>query len=122
MNNKIKMGVVEVDGVCIGDIIDNWDGVVVGFSEVDGEWKVDMRECGEEGWSVDLKDVVEDGIKRVKINNIKVRDYIDELDGSVEGCKLIVKFVDGYGLYENESGKLVIKNYGGKREFIYKVI
>ena len=36
----------------------------------------------------------------MKINNIKVRDYIDELDGSVEGCKLIVKFVDGYGLYE----------------------
>ena len=59
MKNKIKMGVVEVDGVCIGDVIENWDGVVVGFREVDGGWEVDMRECGEEGWSVDLKDVVE---------------------------------------------------------------
>ena len=58
----------------------------------------------------------------MKINNIKVRDYIDELDGSVEGCNLIEKIGDGYGLYENECGKLVIKNYGGKREFIYKVI
>ena len=61
----------------------------------------------------------------MKINNIKVRDYIDELDGSVEkyeGCNLIENIGDGYGLYENESGKLVIKNYGGKREFIYKVI
>ena len=57
----------------------------------------------------------------MKIKNIEVRDYIDVLDGSVEGCKLIEKIGDGYGLYENESGKLVIKNYGGKREFIYKV-
>ena len=63
MKNKIKMGVVEVDGVCIGDVIDNWDGVVVGFREVNGVWKVDMRECGEEGWSVDLKDVVEDKLE-----------------------------------------------------------
>ena len=60
MKNKIKMGVVEVDGVCIGDVIENWDGVVIGFSEVNGVWKVNMRECGEEGWSVDLKNVVED--------------------------------------------------------------
>ena len=28
MKNKIKMGVVEVDGVCIGDVIENWDGLV----------------------------------------------------------------------------------------------
>ena len=63
MKNKIKMGVVEVDGVCIGDVIDNWDGGVVGFREVDGVWKVDMREGGEEGWSVDLKDVVEDKLE-----------------------------------------------------------
>lgn len=61
----------------------------------------------------------------MKIKNIEVRDYIDGLDGSVEkyeGCNLIEKIGDGYGLYENECGKLVIKNYGGKREFIYKVI
>ena len=63
MNNKIKMGVVEVDGVCIGDVIENWDGVVIGFSEVDGVWKVNMMECGEEGWSVDLKDVVKDKLE-----------------------------------------------------------
>ena len=63
MNNKIKMGVVEVDGVCIGDVIENWEGVVIGFSEVDGVWKVNMMECGEEGWSVNLKDVVEDKLE-----------------------------------------------------------
>ena len=63
MNNKIKMGVVEVDGVCIGDVIENWEGVVIGFSEVDGVWKVNMMECGEEGWSVDLKDVVKDKLE-----------------------------------------------------------
>jgi hypothetical protein len=58
MKNKIKMGVVEVDGVCIGDNIENCDGVVVGFRKVDGVWFVDMRECGEEGWSVLLSGVV----------------------------------------------------------------
>ncbi len=63
MKNKIKMGVVEVDGVCIGDVIENWDGVVIGFSEVNGVWKVDMRECGEEGWSVLLSGVVEDKLE-----------------------------------------------------------
>ncbi len=63
MKNKIKMGVVEMDGVCIGDVIENWGGVVIGFSEVNGVWKVDMLECGEEGWSVDLKDVVEDKLE-----------------------------------------------------------
>ena len=63
MKNKIKMGVVEVDGVCIGDVIENWDGVVVGFREVDGGWVVDMRECGDEDWSVDLKEVVEDKLE-----------------------------------------------------------
>jgi len=63
MNNKIKMGVVEMDGVSIGDVIENWGGVVIGFSEVNGVWKVDMLECGEEGWSVDLKDVVEDKLE-----------------------------------------------------------
>ena len=63
MKNKIKMGVVEVDGVCIGDVINNWEGVVIGFREEDGVWKVDMRECGEEGWSVDLKDVIVDKLE-----------------------------------------------------------
>jgi len=63
MKNKIKMGVVEMDGVSIGDVIENWGGVVIGFSEVNGVWKVDMLECGEEGWSVDLKDVVEDKLE-----------------------------------------------------------
>ena len=55
MNNKIKMGVVEVDGICIGDLVD--DGVVVGFREVDGSWLVDIRESGEEGWSRELSDI-----------------------------------------------------------------
>ena len=31
MKNKIKMGVVEVDGVCIGDVIENEDGYIVGM-------------------------------------------------------------------------------------------
>ena len=44
MKNKIKMGVVEVDGVCIGDVIENEEGVVVGFRKVDGVWFADMRE------------------------------------------------------------------------------
>jgi len=52
-----------MDGVSIGDVIENWGGVVIGFSEVNGVWKVDMLECGEEGWSVDLKDVVEDKLE-----------------------------------------------------------
>ena len=55
MNNKIKMGVVEVDGIKIGDLID--DGVVVGFREVDGSWLVDIRESGEGGWSRELSDI-----------------------------------------------------------------
>lgn len=58
----------------------------------------------------------------MKIKNIEVRDYIDRLDGSVEGCNLIEKIDNGYGLYENESGKFVIENYGCEGEFIYKVI
>ena len=53
------MGVVEVDGVCIGDVIENEEGVVVGFRKVDGVWFADMRECGDEGWSVLLSGVVE---------------------------------------------------------------
>jgi len=63
MKNKIKMGVVEVDGVCIGDVIENEDGVVVGFRKVDGVWFADMREVGEEGWSVLLSGVVEDKLE-----------------------------------------------------------
>ena len=63
MKNKIKMGVVEVDGVCIGDVIENEDGVVVGFRKVDGVWFADMRECGEEGWSVLLSGVVGDKLE-----------------------------------------------------------
>lgn len=55
MNNKIKMGVVEVDGIKIGDNIG--DGRVVGFREVDGAWKVDMAECGDEGWTLDIEEV-----------------------------------------------------------------
>jgi len=33
MKNKIKMGVVEVDGVCIGDNIENEDGVLWGLEK-----------------------------------------------------------------------------------------
>ena len=55
MKDKIKMGVVEVGGIKIGDLVD--DGVVVGFREVDGKWLVDIRECGDEGWSMELGNV-----------------------------------------------------------------
>ena len=46
MKNKIKMGVVEMNGICIGDVIDGLDGVVIGFKEVDKVWFV---ECGYDG-------------------------------------------------------------------------
>jgi hypothetical protein len=69
MKNKIKMGIVEIDGVCIGDVIegdviDNEgdDVVVVGFGKKEGEWvvflngKIDgewfeyFRGSEDEGW------------------------------------------------------------------------
>jgi len=58
-NNKIKMGVVEVDGIKIGDNVG--DGRVVGFREVNGVWKVDMVECGDEGWTFDIEEVTNIG-------------------------------------------------------------
>ena len=57
---KIKKGIVSVNGVNIGDIVDGHDGVVVGFSKEDGEWMVHIRECGDEGWSLKLDEVEED--------------------------------------------------------------
>ena len=54
MKNKIKMGVVEVNGLMIGDTIG--DGRVIGFREEDGMWKVDMIECGDEGWTLDIEE------------------------------------------------------------------
>ena len=54
MKNKIKMGVVEVDGVCIGDVIESEDGVVVGFRKV---WGVVCRYEGV--WRRRLECVIE---------------------------------------------------------------
>jgi hypothetical protein len=58
----------------------------------------------------------------MKIKNIEVEDYIEDFDGSVEGCNLIKNLDGGYGVYENENGKFLIENYGCEGEFIYKVI
>ena len=58
----------------------------------------------------------------MKIKNIEVEDYIEDIDGSVEGCNLIKKLDGGYGVYENENGKFLIESYGCEGEFIYKVI
>jgi hypothetical protein len=58
----------------------------------------------------------------MKIKNYEVEDYIEDVDGSVEGCNLIEKLDGGYGVYENENGRFLIENYGGEGEFIYKVI
>jgi len=61
----------------------------------------------------------------MKIKNIEVEDYIEEINGSVEGCVLveILDVENNVGVYENENGKFLIENYnGGDEEFIYKVI
>jgi hypothetical protein len=58
----------------------------------------------------------------MKIKNIEVEDYIEDFDGSVEGCNLIKNLDGGYGVYENENGKFLIEDYNGENEFIYKVI
>lgn len=57
MKDKIKKGIVSVNGVNIGDVVDGCDGVVVGFSKENGKWLVHIRECGEEGWSLKLDEV-----------------------------------------------------------------
>ena len=58
----------------------------------------------------------------MKIKNYEVEDYIENVDGSVEGCNLIKNLDGGYGVYENENGRFLIENYGSEGEFIYKVI
>jgi hypothetical protein len=58
----------------------------------------------------------------MKIKNYEVEDYIENVDGSVEGCNLIENLDGGYGVYENENGRFLIENYGSEGEFIYKVI
>jgi hypothetical protein len=71
MENKIKMGIVEIDGVCNGDVIESMDAVVVGFGQreggwvvflngkIDGEWFEYCRgsEDDNSSWSVDLKEL-----------------------------------------------------------------
>jgi hypothetical protein len=59
----------------------------------------------------------------MKINkNIEVIEYIEDLFGSVEGCKLIKMLDNKWGLYENVNGKFIIENYNKEEEFIYKVV
>ena len=57
----------------------------------------------------------------MKIKNIGVSEYIEEFDGSVEGCVRVKDLGEGYGLYENENGKFVIENYGGEGEYIWRL-
>ena len=57
MKNNIKEGIVEVNGIKIGDVIDS-EGVVIGFGKKEnGSWEVYIRECGEGGWSRDIEEI-----------------------------------------------------------------
>lgn len=59
----------------------------------------------------------------MKIKNIEVVEYVEMVDGSVEGCKLIKMVSERMGLYENENGRFMIENYGGgDGEYIMKVV
>ena len=59
----------------------------------------------------------------MKIKNIEVEEYIEDLDGSVVGVKLVKKWGDGYGLFKREDGKrFMIRYYGKDEEFIYRVV
>ena len=71
MNNDITMGIVEIDGVGIGDVIESMNAVVVRFGQregkwvvflngkVDGEWFEYFRgsEDDNRSWSVDLEEL-----------------------------------------------------------------
>ena len=58
----------------------------------------------------------------MKIKNYEVEDYIEDVDGSVEGCNLIKNLDGGSGVYENENGKFLIEDYNGENEFIWKIV
>ena len=57
----------------------------------------------------------------MKIKNIGVSEYIEEFDGSVEGCVMVKDLGEGFGVYENENGKFVIDSYGKEGEFIWRL-
>jgi|LauGreSBDMM110SN_4_FD.fasta_scaffold1164313_2 hypothetical protein len=60
---------------------------------------------------------------KYKSGNYEIGDYMEDLDGSVEGCVLVEMLDVNVGIYENKNGKFMIENYnGGDEEFIYKVI
>ena len=60
---------------------------------------------------------------KYKSGNYEIGDYMEDLDGSVEGCVLVEMLDVNVGIYENGNGKFLIENYnGGDEEFIYKVI
>ena len=58
----------------------------------------------------------------MKIKNIEVCDYVEMVDGSVNGCELMERVGDGYGVYGNENGKFLIKDFEGESEFVWKVV
>jgi uncharacterized protein YuzE len=60
----------------------------------------------------------------MKYGNYEIHDYIEMLDGKVEGC-ILVEMLDvdeDIGIYENENGKFLIENFNKEDEFIYKLI
>ena len=61
----------------------------------------------------------------MKYGNYEIHDYIEMLDGKVEGCTLVKAFCGlamDVGIYENENGKFLIENFNKEDEFIYKLI
>lgn len=60
----------------------------------------------------------------MNIKNIEVEDYIENLDGSIDGVELLKDMGEGYGLFEREDGRgFVILNYGcGEDEYVWSVV
>lgn len=57
------------------------------------------------------------------IKGVKVEDYIEGLDGSIEGVKLVKDLGDGYGLYVKNDGKgFVVYNYNMEDEYIWRAV
>jgi hypothetical protein len=60
----------------------------------------------------------------MKIKNVKVKEYIEILDGSIDEVKLKKDLGGGYGLYVREDGRefLIFGFEKRDEEFIYVVV
>ena len=60
----------------------------------------------------------------MKIKNVKVEEYVENLDGSVDGVKLKKDLGGGYGLYVRDDGRefLIFGFEKIDEEFIYVVV